>query len=99
MAIYLNNGDLFANEHIRVVYGKRGAYVEFDKDQIIPPLVNKQFSYARDDVYYIWKHPQNNPSLKVYLQLKTVAYADYKIGKYYVALSEFRDFKQHGALF
>lgn len=97
--IYLPNGQLFATEYERVVYGGRGAYIEFTLEQILLPLVDKTFTYERDNVYYIWKRPICSLNTKVYYQLKTVSYADYKVGKYYVSPLEFKDFRFKKCLF
>lgn len=100
--IYLPNGELFAKEFIRVVHGGRGDYVEFNKEQILLPLISK---FGNDinsedlDVYYWWLYPKGSPEVKVYLQRKTVKYADYKIGKYYVSSLLFKNFKDPEKLF
>lgn len=100
--IFLNDGTLFAKEFNRVVHGKRGDYVEFEKTQILLPLVLKfgnDITKDNLDIYYWWLHPITHPSVKVYLQRKTVKYADYKIGKYYVSPDLFKDFKDPERLF
>ena len=43
--------------------------------------------------------PVGHPETKVYWQLKTVKYADYKVGKFYVSPALFKDFKDPEALF
>lgn len=54
-SIFLKDGTLFAEEFNRVVHGKRGDYVEFEKAQILLPLVSK---FGNDitkddlDIYY-----------------------------------------------
>jgi hypothetical protein len=66
--IYLPNGELFAKEFIRVVHGGRGDYVEFNKEQILLPLISK---FGNDinsedlDVYYWWLYPEGSPEVKV----------------------------------
>lgn len=100
--IYLITGELFAKEFVRVVHGGRGDYVEFNKDQILLPLISK---FGNDinsedlDIYYWWLYPEGHPETKVYLQRKTVKYADYKIGKYYVSPLLFKGFKDPEKLF
>lgn len=86
--IYLPDGTLFAKEFVRVVHGGRGDYVEFEPEQILLPLVSKfgnDITKDNLDIYYWWMIPEGHPDIKVYLQKKTVKYADYKIGKLYVA--------------
>jgi len=100
-SIYLSDGTLFANSYNRVVHGKRGDYVELEKMQIIPELVSKFGNNIEIpiDKYYFWLHPIDKPDYKVYLQLKTVKYADYKIGKYYISPDLLKDFKDPESLF
>ena len=99
--IYLKDGTLFANGFIRVVHGGRGDYVEFEKDNILPKLHSL---YGNDvslptDFYYYWMYPNGHKDVKVYFQQKTVKYADYKIGLYYVSPDLFLDFKDPENIF
>ena len=84
--LYLKNGTLFATGYNRIVHGERGDYVEFERDQIVPK-------------HYWWLIPETDPETKVYFQKKTVKYADYKIGKYYVDPYLLKDFKDPEQLF
>lgn len=100
--IYLKDGTLFAESFNRVVHGGRGDYVEFEKEQILvqlESLFNNDIEHDKIDTYYWWLVPINNKNVKVYLQRKTVKYADYKIGKYYVSPNFFKDFKDPEKLF
>ena len=101
--IYLKNGQLFAKEFVRVVHGGRGDYVEFAENQIIPELLSKfgntDLNNTDTEYYYYWLFPKNNADVKVYKQLKTVKYADYKIGMYYVSPEMFLNFKDPEKLF
>lgn len=99
--LYLSDGSLFATSYNRVVHGGRGDYIELEKDQIVPELVSK---FGNDisipiDKYYFWLYPLNKPDFKVYLQIKTVKYADYKSGKYYISPDLLKDFKDPEKLF
>ena len=102
--LYTKSGILFAKEFVRVVHGGRGDYVEFIKDQILPQLCNK-FSKLSDEElllqghYYEYLIPCNDSNTKVYRQLRTVKYADYKIGMYYVSPDLFLNFKDPEKLF
>jgi len=99
--IYLKNNTLFATGYNRIVHGERGDYVEFERDDIVPELIFK-FNNEPDqdlDIYYWWLYPSTDENTKVYLQKKTVKYADYKIGKYYVSPSLLKDFKDPEQLF
>ena len=83
------------------VHGGRGAYVEFSESQIIPNLHSKFGNKIEDTnvpYFYFWMIPDDD-TIKVYYQLKTVSYADYKIGMYYVAPDQFKDFKDPLRLF
>lgn len=100
--IYLADGTLFANGFNRVVHGKRGDYVEFEKEHIVIPLLSKFNNNIETDdldIYYWWLFPKNHYNTKVYLQRKTVKYANYKIGKFYVSPSLLKDFKDPEMLF
>lgn len=99
--IFLKNGTLFATEYNRIVHGERGDYVEFEKEHIVPKLVSKFGNKPTDDldIYYWWLIPVTDKNTKIYLQKKTVKYADYKIGKYYVSPYELKDFKDPEQLF
>jgi DNA repair photolyase len=71
-----------ANGYNRVVLGDRGAYVEFEPDQmvhqnLIRPEQNHRF-------FEEWRSNDEN-NVMVYDQKRTVAYADYKIGKFYIS--------------
>ena len=99
--IYLKNGTLFATEYNRIVHGGRGDYVEFEKEHIVPELKSlfNNEPNADLDIYYYWLYPVTDRRTKVYLQKKTVKYADYKIGKYYVSPYLFKDFRDPEQLF
>ena len=99
--IYLKNGTLFATGYNRIVHSGRGDYVEFEKEHIVPKLISKFGNKPTDDldIYYWWLHPETDENTKVYLQKKTVKYADYKIGKYYVSPYLFKDFQDPEQLF
>ena len=82
------SGNIIAYGFNRLVVGDHGAYYEFKKDQInLKSLRTKKGQEWRNNnnsnyVKYKWKETQNGT--KVYEQLKTVRYADYKPGFYYV---------------
>lgn len=99
--IFLKNGTLFATGYNRIVHGERGDYVEFEKEYIVPKLVSKFGNKPTDDldIYYWWLVPETDKNTKVYLQKKTVKYADYKIGKYYVSPYLLKDFRDPEQLF
>lgn len=100
--LYLKDGTLFATGYNRVVHGGRGDYIELEKEQILLPLFSKfgnDIENETPDIYYWWLYPKNHPEVKVYLQKKTVKYADYIIGKYYISPDLLKDFKDPELLF
>lgn len=99
--LYFKDGTLFANGYERVVHGGRGDYVELTKEQISVKIVS-HFNQPLPDVinldeeyYYYWLEPEGRTE-KIYWQIKTVSYADYKPGYYYISpdlLKPFTGFK------
>lgn len=88
--LYFKDNTLFANGYERVVHGGRGDYVELTKEQIVVDLVS-HFNQPlptkidpNEEYYYYWLEPKDREE-KVYWQIKTVSYADYKIGYYYIS--------------
>jgi len=90
-----NNFNLFtisklhvATGYSRIVFGKRGPYIEFQKHHII-----RENIYMPDDAlwridnpnifYYEYRTTKDN--VKIYLQYKTVDYADYKPDFLYIS--------------
>jgi len=86
--VYFKDGTLFACDYIRIVHGGRGDYMELEKSQIAVELISKfnqelPKEVSNENFYYYWLIPKNRTE-KIYWQIKTVDYADYKIGKYYI---------------
>jgi hypothetical protein len=99
--IFLKDGTLFARGFIRVVHGGRGDYVEFEKENIIIPLLslyNNDIS-KQTQFYYYWLYPVGHREIKVYFQQRVVKYADYKTGLYYVSPDLFSNFKDPEKIF
>jgi hypothetical protein len=75
--------------YTRVVIGKRGPYVEFSTLQvqwdsfIVPEDQKYRWNDAR--AYYIEYRSRCDEVVKLYLQKRTVAYADYRIGMCYIS--------------
>jgi hypothetical protein len=86
--LYTKSGTLVAESYERVVIGGRGPYVEFSEKQIELSsfIIPKNQLYRLSDlrIYYIEFRSNDESNVKLYYQLKTVAYADYKIGYFYV---------------
>jgi len=92
IGLYTGGGLLLSNGYNRVVFGGRGNYVEFRDDQIISDTIyippNQLYRLTDLRVYYVEFRSRGFSNVKVYYQLKTVAYADYKIGMFYISASD-----------
>jgi len=90
------SGTRIARGFQRVVIGDFGAYVEIaPEDMLIVPEVQPGQEWRLDETYlkqkgfslkYAWYHFKG---FKIYKQLATVKYADYKPGFYYVSVLYF----------
>jgi hypothetical protein len=86
---YSSNNTLLAKGYTRVVIGGRGAYIEFAPEQMamenlhIP--LDQEWRYQSEMAYYIEHRSRDEANVKVYEQRRTVEYADYKIGMFYIA--------------
>ncbi len=94
--LYFKDGVPFASGYERVVHGGRGAYVELTKDQILVSLKSHFDTPVPDTIttapfYYHWLEPKGRTE-KIYWQINTVKYADYKIGYYYISPSLLKPF-------
>lgn len=89
MGLYTAFEEMISIGYERVVYGKRGPYVEFNKHQIqekklyIPS--DQLYRLSDPRVYYIEFRSNDQSNTKIYYQLRNVAYADYKIGYFYIS--------------
>lgn len=88
-----------ADRYQRVVIGQRGPYIEFTKNQIIDNLLyipkNQLYRLSDPKIYYVeFRTIENN--VKVYYQMRTVAYADYLLNHFYI--SPFDLYKSDGTL-
>lgn len=86
--LFTNYQNLIASEYQRVVIGQRGPYVEFTKNQIIDRelYIPKSQLYRLSDpkIYYI-EFRTLIGNVKVYYQMRSVAYADYLINHFYIS--------------
>jgi hypothetical protein len=87
--LYFKDRTQFSSSYERVVHGKRGAYVELTKEQILVKLISKFNMTLPEEIdeqpfYYYYLIPEGRTE-KIYWQIKTVKYADYKIGYYYIS--------------
>lgn len=90
--LYNSSGVLVATGYTRVVHGGRGNYVEFDKHDIcwehfeIPPSQEYRLLPRWEDlVYYVEYRSKDTSFVKLYVQKRTVRYADYIVGMCYIA--------------
>ena len=94
------DGVLLCYTYDRIVIGDYGAFIEFSKPALplecMPGQEYRMYdSRYKDKVKYDWLTTEKHIT-KVYHQKRTVKYADYKVGKYYVSVHEVRpveDFK------
>lgn len=92
MQLKTKSDTIICSGYDRVVFGGRGPYVEFSKSQIIDNVffVPKSQLYRLSDsrIYYIEFRSIDESNVKLYYQMRTVAYADYKLGYFYISPSE-----------
>jgi len=94
--IHSINGTLISNGYNRIVIGDYGAFIEFDKDQVVRESLKVKTGqeYRINDpkysehVKYYWLTPKDKSDMKVYFQKRTVIYADYKVDMFYVSVYE-----------
>lgn len=85
---------LMATGYNRIVFGTRGPYIEFDPRHIIHTNIHipesQLFRLSDPRIYYIEFRSCDVNLIKVYYQMRTVAYADYRIGMFYVSPLELK---------
>jgi protein gp37 len=91
-ALYTRKGLLLATGYERIVVGGRGPYVEINESQMVLENI-----HLRKNVRHHWytefrsnEGPIEEENVKVYLQRRTIGYADYKVGLYYVSPADLR---------
>ena len=93
--LYTKSGYMICERYDRVVIGDYGAFVEFSVP--VPTLIVEPTQKWRMDterypnVKYHWLTMPHGNRIKIYLQIKPVTYADYKVDKYYVSVHEVYD--------
>lgn len=89
VGLYTQTGIKMCDSYSRVVIGERGPYVEFYDTQINLKNIHipREQLYRLSDlrVYYVEFRSNDISNVKVYYQLKTVAYADYRLGMFYIS--------------
>ena len=94
------DGILLCYNYDRIVIGDYGAFVEFTLPAMhLDCMPGQEYriydSRYKDKVKYDWLTTEKHKA-KIYHQKRTVKYADYKVGKYYISVHEVRavdDFK------
>ena len=100
MKLYFLDSTEFASDFVRVVHGGRGDYVELTKGQISVELIPRfkgtvlPENVSDEPFYYYWLKPVGREE-KVYWQVKTVSYANYKIGYYYISPDYLQPFNEN----
>lgn len=88
MHFFSSSGLLIATGYERVVVGDRGAYIEFWPDQIAKNNIfipdHARYRLTDKVCYYNEWQSKCNSKVFIYEQKKTVAYADYLIGMFYI---------------
>lgn len=82
---FANTLTTFSNGFQRLVIGNHGPYIEMDS--IVLPIVVKpghEWRIGSSRVKYEWYIPKDSRELKIYKQINTVGYADYRVGMFYV---------------
>ena len=92
--MFQNREIVFATDFNRIVHGGRGSYFEFEtehliKDAVFMPdnMVWRTTPKWRNTVFY-YEYRTKVGNLKLYYQRKTVTYADYIVGKWYVSIED-----------
>jgi len=94
------DGILLCYNYDRIVIGDYGAFVEFSEPAMRLDCMPGQEYRMNDPKYmnnvkYDWLTTEKHIA-RIYHQKRTVSYADYKVGKYYISVHEVRavdDFK------
>jgi hypothetical protein len=81
------DGKPFLCAYNRITIGAHGAYVEFQDEHLLTELEIPESEQWRLDQKYNVKYKHFTPvgrCDKVYRQMRTVDYADYVVGRYYI---------------
>lgn len=99
--IFSKKGTLIAKKYDRIVVGDYGAFIEFSAENaatinyVVKPGQEYRINDPRykDNVKYLWYTlPGEEDEVKLYYQMRTVTYADYIPGKYYLSVHEAANF-------
>jgi len=88
MRVFTKSGLQIAHDFERIVHGKRGDYIEISEEQIIKDNIRMPYSekWRMDHgmAYYLEYRSKDFSNVMIYNQVRGVAYADYKIGFWYI---------------
>jgi hypothetical protein len=87
------SGLIIASGFSRIVYGGRGAYVEFRPSQLDASKLQES---ETKHFYYTEYFTVDSTRAKVYLQRHEVGYADYHLNMFYTSPIFLRDFVRTG---
>jgi hypothetical protein len=82
------SGTVISHGYTRVVVGDYGAYIEMSPTQIQHANIQDRFgkrNTPRYPIKYWWMVSRDHDEIKIYEQIKTVPYADYKPGMFYAS--------------
>jgi len=83
------SGLIVAQGYTRIVIGGRGPYVEFTDKMMCPNSLHiptdQEYRLTDKRIYYYELRTIDDNNVKVYCQVKTVAYADYIVGMWYIS--------------
>lgn len=84
---FTESGEHIATGYERIVFGGRGPYIEFKREQVFRNKIHipsgAEWRINNEYVYY-YEYRTNTDHVMVYLQKATVGYADYKVGFAYI---------------
>ena len=92
--LFTMNGTLLCNNYNRIVIGDYGAFIEFSKPAskiVIEKGQEYRLTEQYKNVKYNWVTINDGSHIKIYHQRKTVTYADYLVGKFYVSVHEVKE--------
>lgn len=92
--LFTMNGTLLCNNYDRIVIGDYGAFIEFSKPAnklVIEKGQEYRLTEQYKNVKYNWVTINDGSHIKIYHQRKTVIYADYLVGKFYVSVHEVKE--------
>lgn len=89
LELFTKTGLKIATGYLRVVIGGRGPYVEFRRQQLIYEVTRtpseEEWREHSELAYYDERRTNDSACVKIYVQKKTVKYADYLVGCLYIS--------------